>query len=460
MMDNPLLLTDSYKLTHWKQYPPGTQFIYSYFESRGGRFPSVLFFGLQYFLKRYLAGPVVTRERIDEAEALTAAHLGDGKLFNREGWEHILNVHGGRLPVRIRAVPEGTTVPVHNVLATIENTDPNAYWLTNLLETVLVQVWYPTTVATLSGEMKRLLGEWMDRTAGHREGLAFKLHDFGFRGVSSPESAGIGAAAHLLNFRGTDTIAGLLLAREYYGEPMAGFSIPAAEHSTITSWGRDHEREAYANMLEQFPRGLVAVVSDSYDVYHACRSVWGAELRERVLQRDGTVVIRPDSGDPATVVVNVLEILGERFGYRTNGSGYRVLDPHVRLIQGDGVNYDSTAATLERIAAAGWSTENVTFGMGGALLQKLDRDTQRFAFKCSHAVVDGEEREVSKDPVTDPGKRSKPGRLKLIRDAGVLRTVPEGDPGEDQLVEVFRDGRLLREWSLAECRERLDTALG
>jgi nicotinamide phosphoribosyltransferase len=296
----------------------------------------------------------------------------------------------------------------------------------------------------------------MDQTAGHREGLEFKLHDFGFRGVSSPESAGIGGAAHLLNFRGTDTLAGLLLARDYYAEPMAGFSIPAAEHSTITSWGPDHEREAYANMLEQFPTGLVAVVSDSYDVYHACRHVWGEELRDRVLQRDGTVVIRPDSGDPATVVVNVLDILGEKFGYETNARGYRVLPPQVRLIQGDGVNYDSTGHVLERMAAAGWSTENVAFGMGGALLQKLDRDTQRFAFKCSHAVVDGEERDVSKNPATDPEKRSKAGRLKLIRRDGAFATVEEHEPGEDLLVEVFRDGEVKREWTLAECRARAD----
>ena len=460
MLENLLLLTDSYKLTHWKQYPPRTERIYSYFESRGGRFPSVVFFGLQYFLQRYLAGPVVTAERIEEAEAITAAHLGNAALFNRRGWEHILHAHGGRLPVRIKAVPEGTEVPNHNVLATIENTDPQAYWLTNLLETLLVQVWYPTTVATLSHQMKAQIGGWMDRTAGHRDGLEFKLHDFGFRGVSSPESAGIGGAAHLLNFRGTDTIAGLLLARDYYAEPMAGFSIPAAEHSTITSWGRDHEREAYANMLEQFPTGLVAVVSDSYDVYHACRHVWGEELRDRVLQRDGTVVIRPDSGDPATVVVNVLNILGEKFGCVTNARGFKVLPPQVRLIQGDGVNYDSTGHVLERMAAAGWSTENVAFGMGGALLQKLDRDTQRFAFKCSHAVVNGEERDVSKNPATDPEKRSKAGRLKLIRRDGAFATVEEHEPGEDLLVEVFRDGEVKREWTLAECRARADALQG
>jgi nicotinamide phosphoribosyltransferase len=358
--------------------------------------------------------------------------------------------------VRIKAVPEGTVVPVHQVLATIENTDPKCWWLTNYLETLLVEVWYPTTVATLSREMKRLIGGYMDRTAGHREGLEFKLHDFGFRGVSSPESAGLGGAAHLLNFRGTDTLAALTTLRDYYAEPMAGFSIPAAEHSTITAWGRGRERDAYANMLDQFPTGLVAVVSDSYDVFHACEHIWGEELRDRVLTRDGTVVIRPDSGDPPTVVVKVLDVLGEKLGCGTNALGFKVLDPHVRLIQGDGVNYDSTRETLANMERHGWSTENVAFGMGGALLQKLHRDTQAFAFKCSWAEVNGRGFEVSKNPVTDTAKHSKPGRMKLVRTSDGFETMPEDAPGEDVLVEVFRDGKVTREWTLAECRARVE----
>ncbi len=453
MNHNLILMTDSYKLTHWRQYAPDTEGVYSYFESRGGWFNSVVFFGLQYFLKAYLAGPVVTRDKIDEAAEFTAKHLGDPELFNRAGWEHILNAHGGRLPVVIRAVPEGTVVPVLNALVTIENTDPACWWLTNYLETLLVQVWYPVTVATLSHEMRKLIQGFLERT-GDPSLIPFKLHDFGFRGVSSVESAGIGGAAHLLNFQGTDTIQAIMTARDYYGCEMAGFSIPAAEHSTIISWGREHEADAYANMLEQFPEGLVACVSDSYDVHRACREIWGQQLKERVLARKGTLVIRPDSGDPPTIVSEILNILGEAFGCSVNEKGFKVLHPNVRVIQGDGVDYDSVGEILSRMEREGWSAGNIAFGMGGALLQKLNRDTQMFAFKCSNVTVHGEERPVSKQPATDPRKNSKAGRLKLVIENGQFRTVQEHEAGEDLLVEVFRDGEIKREWGFEECRER------
>jgi len=451
--DNPILLTDSYKVSHHRQYPPGTQIVYSYFESRGGRFDEVVFFGLQYYLTRYLAGAVVRREHIDEAEAFFAAHFRGVDVFHRAGWEHVVRVHGGRLPVSIRAVPEGTSVPVRNVLMTIENTDPACFWLTNYLETLLVQVWYGSTVATLSREMKRLILSFLERT-GDPSLIDFKLHDFGFRGVSSVESAAVGGAAHLVSFRGSDTLAGCLLAQRVYGASMAGFSIPAAEHSTQTAWGREHELDAYRNMLEQFPTGVVAVVSDSYDILHAVRELWGGALREAVLARQGTLVIRPDSGDPAATVLEVMTILGERVGSTTNAKGYRVLPPQVRVIQGDGVDYDEVGRVLATLEAHRWSADNVSFGIGGALLQKLHRDTQQFAFKCSSVVVDGQARDVYKTPVGDPGKASKRGRLSLIRTADGYRTVRQGEAGPDLLQEVFRDGEILVQQSWEEIRRR------
>ena len=330
-LNNICLLTDSYKVSHHRQYPPGTSTVYSYFESRmGAQYPETLFFGLQYWLKAYLAGQVVTRAKIDAAEEICRAHFS-APVFNRAGWEHILRVHGGRLPVEIRAVPEGSLVPQSNVLMTVENTDPAAFWLTNYLETLLVQVWYPCTVATQGRAMRGVIHEALEET-GDPSGIGFKLHDFGFRGVTCPEQAAIGGAAHLVHFRGTDNLAALALARAFYGEACAGFSIPAAEHSTITSWGREHEADACRNMLEQFPTGLVAVVSDSYDLFRCCAEIWGGALRERVLGRDGVLVIRPDSGDPPAVVVKVLGILGEKFGTTQNAKGYRLLHPKVRII--------------------------------------------------------------------------------------------------------------------------------
>ncbi len=454
-LNNICFLTDSYKASHYKQYPPGSQFVYSYFESRkGGVFPEVVFFGLQYWLREYLAGPVVTREKIDEAEALFRDHFSGSQLFNRPGWETILHRHGGRLPIRIKAAPEGTVVPESNVLITVENTDPEAYWLTNWLETLLVQTWYPCTVATQSRAMKKEILAALKHT-GDPSLISFKLHDFGFRGVTCPEQAALGSAAHLVNFQGTDTVPGLVLARSVYQASMAGFSIPAAEHSTITSWGEHHEVDAMRNMLAQYPTGLVACVSDSFDIFRACSEYWGSILKEQVLARDGVLVVRPDSGDPPLIVVKVLELLGQAFGTTNNSKGFKLLHPKVRVIQGDGIDFSMLGKILEAMMQAGWSADNVAFGSGGGLLQKLHRDTQKFAFKCSSIVVNGQERDVYKQPVTDQGKKSKSGRFQLIRqENGVIATVPQGGPGKDLLVNVFENGRILRSWTFDEVRDR------
>ena len=455
-LNNICWLTDSYKVSHFKQYPPGTRRVYSYFESRSGStYPEVCFFGLRYFLERYLAGEVVTSEKIDAAESLFRQHFG-GDVFNRAGWQHILDKHEGRLPIVIKAVPEGTIVPESNVLMTVENTDDEAYWLTNWLETLLVQVWYPSTVATQSRAMKQVLLRFL-RETGDPNLIGFKLHDFGFRGVTCPEQAALGGAAHLVNFQGTDTIPGLLLARHFYGCEMAGFSIPAAEHSTITSWGEERELDAMRNMLTQYPTGLVACVSDSFDIFRACSDYWGGTLKDAVLARDGVLVVRPDSGDPPTVVVEVLRRLGESFGTTTNSLGFRVLHPKVRVIQGDGIDFAMLGKILSAMKEAGWSADNIAFGSGGGLLQKLNRDTQRFAFKCSSVVVGDQEREVFKRPVTDGGKKSKAGRLKLIRDVGGhLRTVRETEePNSPSLLQTaFENGRVVRHQSFDEIRRR------
>jgi nicotinamide phosphoribosyltransferase len=453
---NLVLATDSYKFTHWKQYPPGTEFVYSYLESRGGMFGQVVFFGLQYYLERYLSGVVVTEEDVREARRFVDQHLGPG-MFNYEGWMHIVRRHGGRLPVMIKAVAEGSVVDVSNVLMTIENTDPVCYWLPNYLETLLLKVWYPITVGTLSRAIRRVILSALERS-GDPSLIDFKLHDFGYRGVSSEETAGIGAAAHLINFKGTDTVAGIRVLQQFYGShEMEGFSVPAAEHSTITSWGREHEAEAYRNMLTQFPGGLVAVVSDSYNVYNASEKIWGELLREQVLAREGTLVVRPDSGIPRETVLKVLQILGDKFGYEMNGKGYRVLNPKVRVIQGDGVNFWTIQDMLMAINRAGWSADNITFGMGGALLQQLNRDTQKFAFKTSNVTVNGKDLEVFKDPVEGHDKMSKRGRLALHFSNGAWSThrIAKGEvDADDRLEPVFRDGEVLKTQTVAQIRER------
>ena len=455
---NIILNTDSYKVSMFKQYPVGTTGVYSYIESRGGRYDRTVFFGLQAFIKEYLLDPI-TQSDIDIADEILTAH---GEPFNRAGWQYILDKHNGYLPVVIRAVPEGTVVPVKNVLATIENTDPECFWLTTWLETALLRaVWYPTTVATQSYTIKQVIAEYLEKT-GDPNLIDFKLHDFGARGVSSLESAGVGGAAHLVNFMGTDTITGILYAREYYNAGVAGFSIPAAEHSTITSWGRDNEVKAYENMLRQFakPGSIVAVVSDSYDIYNAASKLWGEDLRDAVVNSGATVVIRPDSGDPIEVNRRLVQILDEKFGSTVNAKGFKVLN-NVRLIQGDGVNELTIRGILGSFMALGYSADNIAFGMGGALLQQVDRDTQKFAMKCSAALVNGEWINVQKDPVTDSGKKSKAGRVTLWKSGGELAsgvTAPTGwtDKGiggwTPALVEVFRDGKLVSEIDFATVR--------
>ena len=454
---NIILNTDSYKVSMFKQYPAGTTGVYSYIESRGGQYDATVMFGLQAFIKEYLLDPI-TQDDIDIADEILTAH---GEPFNKAGWQYILDNHAGYLPVVIRAVAEGTVVPVSNVLATVENTDPECFWLTTWLETALLRaVWYPVTVATQSHKIKQVILDYLEKT-GDPSAIDFKLHDFGARGVSSMESAGIGGAAHLVNFMGSDTISGVLFAREYYDAGISGFSIPAAEHSTITSWGRDGEVDAYRNMLNQFakPGSIVAIVSDSYDVFNAASKLWGEELRQQVIDSGATVVIRPDSGDPDTVCRKLVQILGDKFGYTTNAKGYKVLN-NVRLIQGDGVNEHTIRMILGGFAAYGWSADNIAFGMGGALLQIVNRDTQRFAMKCSSIRINGEWRDVQKDPITDSGKKSKAGRVTLWTSGGEYQSTvnqPTGwtDKGlgwTEALEEVYRDGKLVKEVTFDEVR--------
>lgn len=315
----------------------------------------------------------------------------------------------------------------------------------------------------------------MEKT-GDPSTIDFKLHDFGARGVSSMESAGLGGSAHLINFMGTDTITGILYAMEYYDSGVCGFSIPAMEHSTVTSWGRDGEVDSYRNMLKQYgkPGAILACVSDSYDIFNAASKLWGEELKDEVIASGAVVVIRPDSGDPVGVNKELVQILDQKFGHTVNSKGFKVLN-NVRLIQGDGVNELTIRSILGAFMALGYSADNIAFGMGGALLQIVDRDTQRFAMKCSSVQItklfeDGdlgtgyksEWIDVVKDPVTDSGKKSKAGRVRLFTNSGGEyasgTSAPTGwsDKGiggwTDALEEVYRDGKLIRNMTFDEVR--------
>lgn len=462
--------TDSYKFSHFIEYPEGMDVMFSYFESRGGEFPTCTLFGLQVIVHKYLSKQLTLAD-IDSAEEFAAAH---GEPFYREGWLHVIDKYDGYLPVRIRAIPEGTIVAPSNVILTVESpTDPKCFWITNWLETMLSRVWYPSTVATMSREVKKVWKEFLDKTADDAAAeIAFKHHDFGARGVTCQEQAMMGGAAHLLSFLGSDTVAGIKCANHYYDSSMAGFSIPATEHSTMTVWGRANEKAALKRWIQktlverQVPAGvpkLSACVGDSYDIYKFAQMVCEPEILDLIRSSGGTLVIRPDSGEPREVLSKVLFILQENLpagSVTVNKKGYLVLPNYLRVIWGDGINRKSMVTILRRITELGWSASNLAMGSGGGLLMDCNRDTQKFAFKCSFARVNGESVDVIKDPITDPGKKSKAGRLDLIRlPDGSIKTVPlpEGMSSHPDsiMVTVFDTGKITYHTTLDEIRERM-----
>jgi nicotinamide phosphoribosyltransferase len=454
---NIIIDSDSYKASHYLQYPPHTQYISSYIEARkGGKWNEAVFFGLQYYLKEYLSKQI-TQDDIDLAEEVITKH---GEPFNKAGWQYILDKHDGYLPVRIEAVKEGTVVPCSNVLVQVVNTDPECYWLTSYIETSLLRnVWYGTTVATNSYQCKRLINDGLLRSSDNPGAeLLFKLHDFGSRGITSAEQAGIGGVAHLVNFMGTDTMNSLLYASKYYGEDMAGYSIPASEHSSITSWGGpENEYLAFKNMLDTFLKKdkIVACVSDSFDIEHACKELWGTMFKDQIVNSGGTLVVRPDSGDPIETPVQCVEWLMEKFGYTLNHKGYKVLPSCIRVIQGDGINHTSLEMIIERMLQRGLSMSNLGFGMGGGLLQQVNRDTLSFAMKCSSITTNSGEHDVYKKPKTMSTKNSKRGVLALVKNGNTYETIRKEElDGRTNLLEVvFENGHILRDQTLKEIRE-------
>jgi nicotinamide phosphoribosyltransferase len=458
-----IIRTDGYKLSQFLQYPAKTAYISSYIESRGGEDESV-FFGIQAFIKDYMMSPITLKD-IDFAEKIFLLY---GEPFNRAGWEIILNEYEGYLPLEIEAVPEGTVMPTRNIQVQVINTDSRLAWLVSYVETAMLRgVWYPSTVATKSRKLKKVIAQALVKTSDIPvdEQIFFKLHDFGARGASSTETSVLGGMSHLVNFMGTDTIEGIVGAMTYYNAEVCGFSIPASEHSTITSWGRENEAKAYENMIDQFAGEgkIYACVSDSYNIYDAVERIWGKELKEKVINSGGTLVVRPDSGDPLTVPIEVVRLLMKQFGYTVNSKGFKVLPSCVRVIQGDGINEDSLPQLIDNMIAAGYSIDNIAFGMGGGLLQAWNRDTLKYAMKASaRCDDDGVWHDVYKDPIDDKGKLSKKGRLGLVHECGVgscsYRTVPKhiADKKGNIIRVIWRNGKFLIEDDFDTIRKRAE----
>lgn len=465
--------TDSYKPGHWPDYPDETVGVYSYWESRNGAdYPYTEVFGIQGVLKQHLEGVVVTQEDIEDADAFFAQHFGDATIFNRKGWERIVNVHGGKLPLHIKAVKEGMRIPTSNVIMTVENTDPECYWLTNYAESLLTHIWYPSTVATRSASVRDMIVAAVLESGGTAEDANFMLHDFGFRGVETTDAGGIGGAGHLLNFLGTDTLPALYFIRKLYGmgDECVGFSVVATEHSVMTAEGRyaevDGEQingdiKVLDKLIKDHPTGILSVVADSYDIYEFTRAV--CERKDVLVIREGRFVERPDSTTPEhptpeSLVLWIVKELWNTFGGEVTETGFRLLDTHVRVLWGDGIEDEGIKKILDTLMDNGFAAQNMVFGMGGGLLQKLNRDTQRFAFKCSAQRREGEDwRDISKNPL-DQSKKSKAGRLALIQDAeGNFKTIREDELTEDDtnlLETVFLNGEVTREEAFDVIRAR------
>lgn len=454
-----MLTADAYKQTHHMMYPPGTEKVYMYTEARGiapeaPKNANPVFFGLQYIMQKHLEGTVVTDEDLEEADKYCQALFGK-PYFNREGFEYLIDEHNGKLPLKIRALPEGTRAGIHNAMFTVENTDPEVPWLPGFVESTLLRVWYPTTVATYSSEIRKNIQKRFNKTHDEHVDMTCMVNDFGVRGVSSLESSAIGGAAHMLSFRGTDNIPGMKLLADYYSAPPSttGLSIGAAEHSTITSW--ENEKDAYENILDVFPSDVpVAIVSDSYDIDNAVTEIFGKTLKNKVMGRSAHIVIRPDSGDPVKMSLRVVRQLKAAFGGYTGKNGYFYLDRHVRVIYGDGINHITINKILDNLIANGFAPSNIVFGMGGALLQQQNRDVYAFANKCSAIKIDGHWRDVFKKPKYG-NKESKKGRMKVVNQGGKLVTVDIKDPRKDEMETVFRDGNLVKYVTYKEIVDRM-----
>lgn len=469
-MRNIAKRTDGYKPSHWLFMEPGIQDTWDYLESRGGVYGDMTVFGLQGHAYKYLCGRVITPEQVEQANRFYARYYGMTGVFNYHGWMRIATTLEGRLPLELYALPEGLQVPVRTPLYQYHVTDPDSWWLPGYSEPLMFKPWYPSTTSTISQHCKRVLWDGL-KESGTEADIAWKLHDFGYRGVSSEESAEIGGAAHLVHFKGTDTIPAIDYINEFYGDGqvdaygdptyMPGFSVRATEHSVMTHRGRKLELEVVRRILQVCPTGIIAMVGDSYDIFNFADQILGVDLHAEVVGRDGLVVVRPDSGDPVPTMMKLLWILGERFGWTMNSKKFKVLN-HVRTLQGDKNNYDAIYKMVRAVIGAGWSLDNIaTFGMGGGLLQDSDRDTQKMKIALSSLTdKDGNWRDVNKDPITDPGKFSRPGRFAVVFEDGriVTKALKQGEPrpAGDMFELVYRNGEWLKHTTFETIRERAD----
>ncbi|NIK80404.1 nicotinamide phosphoribosyltransferase [Paenibacillus castaneae] len=480
------LLCDFYKVSHKNQYPKGTELVYSTWTARTSRLDGineVVAFGFQSFIKQYLIDYFnehffarTKEEVVSEYKRVIQYALG----VAQPDASHIEELHAlGYMPIKIKAVTEGTLVPIKVPMLTIENTKPEFFWLTNYLETLMsCQLWMPATSATLAFEYRKILEDYALQTNGDVGGVPFQGHDFSMRGMGALEAALGSSAGHLISFTGTDTIPAILYLENYYNANMekelVGTSIPATEHSVMCAHGRD-EMASYRYLInEVYPSGFVSIVSDTWDLWSVLDIVIRG-LKNDIMSRDGKVVIRPDSGDPVLIICGdpsgeseferkgVIEVLWDIFGGTITDKGYKQMDSHIGAIYGDAITISRCREICERLAAKGFASTNMVYGIGSFTYQYNTRDTFGFALKSTFTIVNGEERKIYKDPKTDNGvKKSQTGLVLVTEQDGKLSYTDnlsvaeyEARKAEDQLEVVFEDGKLVRDLTLAEVRSNL-----
>lgn len=488
---NPMCLIDGYKADHRRQYPEGTEYVYSNFTPRQSRVPGVnhvVFFGLQYFVKEYLIDRWNTGFFQKPKEEVVKAYKR--RMDNYLGpdavpVEHIEALHDlGYLPIRIKAVEEGQVVPIGVPVFTIINTIPEFFWLTNYFETLMSNVlWKPITSATTAFTYRRAFEYFANKTGYHKDFIKWQGHDFSFRGMSGNEDALLSGAGHLLSFTGSDTIPAIDFLEMYYNadsdkELVAG-SVPATEHSVMCMGEKESEIETFRRLISVlYPNGLVSIVSDTWDFWRVMTEFL-PELKEEILAREGRVVIRPDSGDPVKIICGDMdtpqsllteaqfkgayELLWDTFGGTINEQGYKVLNNKIGLIYGDSITMERQIEILTKLEKKGFSASNLVLGIGSFTYEYVTRDTFGFAMKATWGQVNGVEKEIFKNPKTDSGfKKSAKGLLHVYREDGMLKVkdqVSKELEQQGELKVVFDNGYLVRETSLAEIRQRIENQL-
>lgn len=449
-MNNILLATDVYKMGHMEQYCPGTTKVYSYLTTRSEqKFNGVMWFGLKYYLKKYLS-QLITHEMGAEFLYYRESILGLPAADIHKKIHALASL--GYWPLLIKALPEAETYPIGMPLLTITNTHPDFYWCVGFIESLLLKVWYPSTVATQSAQYRTIVEYFYEKTCSDEQMFLkdFAVHDFGYRGDSSEESANLSGGAHLLSFKGSDTVVAAKFMDTYYPEFGAKmFSVPATEHSVMSSFGKENEIKAFEHMLDLYPTGIVSIVSDTYDLWNVL-SNFAPILRERILARDGKVVFRPDSGNPIDIICGIdeydlgcLRLLDKIFGSTINSKGYKEINPKVGLIYGDGMYPERYQTILSKMKDMGYAASNLMIGVGG-ILRNHTRDTLGFAIKATYVEVNGEPRAIFKDPITDRSKSSLTGLIK-VENGGIKENCSIDEEQEGDLEIVFRDGRYLGE---------------